>query len=362
VGDGTNPQQNTTIADGTSALQDAHQKLKEKTMKTARPITALITLTLVTLAAAPAVAQNPQADGEKLIALCADYCSNFDLIHGNSMFYGGSVDEARQALATIQEVETNVMPKVQPALVVFADNYGTTAMEVSNFFHKAGVTFDDNIGNRFDELYRGVDNVDKSRRASAEGIVARAKNDTGYLDRLSPEIRVKKMKQAKEYLLVARQLDPANADANAMLATVDADIQDLEQAAAVEIDGAKWAGNVSSFAGPGSTSELAAAALEFFRAHPNWTGKPEKQVEVLKVAVRGDWGVAETDIFGRPISWRLPIHLAITDAELKPQGVARVYELSAVTRQGNPGATPKAPPFGAYWVGSSWKMRLKNLG
>ena len=31
--------------------------------------------------------------------------------------------------------------------------------------------------------------------------------------------------------------------------------------------------------------ELAAAALGFFRSHPNWTGKPDKKVEVLDVAV-----------------------------------------------------------------------------
>ncbi len=44
------------------------------------------------------------------------------------------------------------------------------------------------------------------------------------------------MKQAKEYLVVAQQLDPANADVNAMLATVDAEVQDLEQAATAAID------------------------------------------------------------------------------------------------------------------------------
>lgn len=331
-------------------------------MKTARRFPAPIALALLTLVvAAPAAAGDPRADGEKLIALCEQHCRAFDLIHGNSMFYGGSVDEARQALATIQEVETNVLPEVQPILAVFADNYGTTAMEVSNYFHKAGVKLDDNVGNRFDELYRGAENVEKSRVASAEGIVTRVNNDTGNMSRYSPEIKVKKMKQAKEYLLVAQQLDPANTDVNAMLATVDAEVQDLEQTVTAAIDGATWAGNVSSFAGPGSTSELASAALEFFRSHPNWTGKPEKKVEVLAVAVRGDWEVAETDIFVRPISWRLPIQLAITDAELKPQGLARVYELSAVTRQGNPGATPKAPPFGSYWVGSSWKMRLAKV-
>lgn len=321
----------------------------------------LILTTLLVVATAPALAQNPKADAEKLIALCEQHCEAFDLIHGNSMFYGGGVEAARQALTTIQEVERDVLPEVQPLLAVFADRYGTTAMEVSNWFHKAGIDLDTNIGNRFDELYRGVENVDSSRKASAEAIVLRVQSDMMGMDRYAPDIRLKKMRQAKDYLVVAQQFDPANADANAMLATIDADIHDLAEATEKAIDDASWAGHVGSFAGPGSTSGLASAALDFFRGHPNWTGDASKQVEVLAVAVRGDWGVAETDIFGRPISWRLPIHLAVTNAGLKSKGLARVYELSAVTRRGNPGATPKEPPFGAYWVGDSWMMRLKNV-
>ena len=44
-------------------------------MKNPRNLTALIALALITLAAAvPAAAQNPQADGEKLIALCEQHC------------------------------------------------------------------------------------------------------------------------------------------------------------------------------------------------------------------------------------------------------------------------------------------------
>ncbi len=324
-------------------------------------VAAFLTISLVLAAAPPASARDARADGERLIALCEQHCRAFDLIHGNSMYYGGPVDEARQALATIQQVERDVLPEVQPILALFAESYGTTAMEVSNAFHKLGIRLDSNVGNRFDELYRGVNNLEASRRASAEAIAQRVTMEVDALGRYKPEIRLRKMKQAKEYLVVAQQLDPSREDVNAMLATIDADIQDLAETAQKAIDDAAWAGHVGSFAGPGSTGSLAAAALDFFRAHPNWTGKPEKKVEVLKVAVRGDWTVAETDLFGRPISWRLPIHLAITDAELKPKGLARVYELSAVTRQGNPGSTPKAPPFGAYWVGNSWLMRLAKV-
>lgn len=320
-----------------------------------------VNLVILALAALPAAAQSPQNNAEQLIALCEQYCDGFDLIHGNSMYYGGGIDQAREALATLQEVEQNVLPAVQPLLAVFVENYGATSMEVSNYFHKAGIKLDSNIGNRFDELYRGVTNVDSSRKASADGIARRMKMDLDGAKRYPADLRLKKMKQSKELLVIGQQMDPANADINDMLATIDADIQDLAVAAEKAIDDAKWAGNIGSFAGPGSTDSLAKAALNFFKSHPNWTGKADKKVEVLKVAVRGNWEVAETDIFGRTISWRLPIHLAITDAKLKPRGLARVYELSAVTSQGNPGATAKASPFAAYWVGNSWQMRIKNL-
>ncbi len=329
-------------------------------MTPSRTDLAIITL-IIALAALPTAAQNPRADGEQLINLCEQYCDRFDLIHGNSMYYGGGAEQAREALATLLEVEREVLPEVQPLLAAFADSYGTNAMEVSNYFRSNGIELEQNVGNRFDELYRGVSNVDRSRRASAEAIAMRVTNDTAYLSRLTPDLRLTKIRQAKEMLVVGRQLDPANPDINTMLARIDADIQDTAAAADKAVDDAAWAGNTGSFAGPGSTSDLAHAALDFFRSHPNWTGRSEKKVEVLKVAVRGDWAIAETDIFGRPVSWRLPTHLAITDSELKPQGLARVYELSTVTRQGIPGATSKEPPFGSYWVGDSWLMRLKNL-
>jgi len=320
-----------------------------------------IMIAALALLCSAAQAQSPKADAEKLMALCEQHCDAFDLIHGNSMYYGGGVDDAQRALDTIAEVEKKVLPEVQPILAVFVENYGTSAMEVSNYFHKAGVELDGNVGNRFDDLHRGVTNVDKSRRASAESILIRVKNDTGYLDRLSPQLKVKKVTQAKQHLLIGHQLDAANAGINDMLATIDAQIQGLTEAVESEIDAAKWAGNVGSFAGPGSPAKLAAAAKDFFSSHPNWTGKAEKKVEVLKVAVRGEWQVAETDIFGRVISWRLPIHLAITDSELKPQKLVRIYELSAVTRNGAPGNNDKKPPFDAYWVGNSWMMRLAKL-
>ena len=81
----------------------------------------------------------------------------------------------------------------------------------------------------------------------------------------------------------------------------------------------------------------------------------------LDVCVRGPWQVAERDIFGRVISWRLPIHIAVTDPDLRPRNVARVYELSLLAMEGAPDRAPQKPPFEGYWVGNSWMMRLDKF-
>jgi hypothetical protein len=101
---------------------------------------------------------------------------------------------------------------------------------------------------------------------------------------------------------------------------------------------------------------LAKVGLEYLRKDEGW-----KTAEVLAVAVRGPWQVAEKDVFGRVISWRLPVHVAVTKPDLRGKNVARVYELSLVTAQGAPGKVDKAPPFDGYWVGNSWMMRLNKV-
>jgi hypothetical protein len=129
-----------------------------------------------------------------------------------------------------------------------------------------------------------------------------------------------------------------------------------------DIDAKSWQGNAGGFAGPGSTRELAKTAVAFFKSHPNWGQNPDTDnLKILNACVTGNWDVAETNIFGQVIQWRLHIHLAITNGKLEPKGIARVYELSVLTQKGNPGQVKKAPPFDGYWVGNNWMMRLEKL-
>jgi hypothetical protein len=41
--------------------------------------------------------------------------------------------------------------------------------------------------------------------------------------------------------------------------------------------------------------------------------------------------------------------------------VARLYELSILAQEGEPGNAHKKPPFAGYWVGDSWMMRRDSF-
>jgi len=171
-------------------------------------------------------------------------------------------------------------------------------------------------------------------------------------------IRVEKMQQAKALLEIAHKFDTSNTGVNEMLVDIDQRITAVAEKIEKEINEKEWAGHIGDFAGPGSTGSLAQSALEYFKGNPRWN--PEgKEVEILAVAVRGQWEIAETDIFGQVTQWRLPIHLAVTNKELKPDNIASVYELSILTQSGP--ATSQSPPFEGYWVGNSWMMRLDKV-
>jgi hypothetical protein len=145
------------------------------------------------------------------------------------------------------------------------------------------------------------------------------------------------------------------------LADIDARIGATAAKVEADIDAASWQGHVAEFPGPGTVEALAAAALDYFQKDSRWGGNEKQKTEVLKVAVRGPWRVAERDVFGRVTSWRLPIHLAITTPALRERGIARVFELSAVALEGPPDQAQKAPPFDGYWVGNNWMLRLTGL-
>lgn len=360
-------------------------------------------LALLAIGAAPSLAQDAEApalqptkeqaqkDALAIQELYKKHAEAFRGVEGGTSVHEttleGTLKKCEEQLPKLQNLEQTALPEIEPVLArviqLWTKAGAEEAARAEEGFDPAEFAFQQSgdiewnmkmaaanndvaaardlpeefgsISTRFSDLARMLSNVQKTRAANAEYLANDVKNQ--------PEItffvqdkRVAIMTEWKTVLQWALKFDQTNEYANARLATIGTEIAGLEKAVEKEIDEKQWAGHVGEFPGPGSVAELAAAGAECIRKDKGWQG-----VEIVAVAVRGSWQVAETDLFGRVISWRLPVHLAITNPDLKGKNIARVYELSLVTVQGAPGNVPKAPPFDGCWVGDSWMMRLNKV-
>ena len=309
---------------------------------------------------APAAPVPAEADARLMIDLYDKYYPRLDLIHGNSLVYGVKESDAREALAQIEAAEA-LLPEFAGEVGRLAEAYGTESLEIGKNLRAQGAKVSGDPGGRLAYLIEAIGKVDKSRQASAAACAQKAETLTAGYSGPITDARLKRLDEVRKLLAVGHELDPRNERVDAMLAEIGDEIVAAAEQMRAEIDAARWAGNVTGFPGPGNAGALAGEALRFFRSHEGWGGNTAKKVEVLDACVRGPWQVAERDIFGRVIGWRLPVHVAVTDPELRPRNIARVYELSILAQEGAPGRAPKAPPFAGYWVGASWMMRLDRF-
>ncbi len=292
------------------------------------------------------------------------HLESFQGVYGSNMAHGSSTEEqlqvGREAVEQLNRLENEVIPAIQPTMRTVAEKYGENSMSINNALHGLGVSREHHFGSQFDDLYRGMSNVAGSRSASAQELVRRADVFIGMMESFSEEMRLRRLEESRELLALARDFDPADSELNERLAQVDAMYGAMEERIERDVDARQWVDHVGDFAGPGQTDELARAALEFFRGAPAWN-PAGRGVEVLAVSVQGDWDVANRDLFGRPIQWRVPVHMVMTNTDMKGDNIARVYELSVLAREGSPDRPVKAAPFVDYWVGNSWNMRLSNV-
>lgn len=305
-----------------------------------------------------------QADADAIRTLYDTHQAAFEGIYGGisvaETSIQGTLARCDADLAKIENLETTVFPEVQPMMVRVTETWGDLGGDVEWNMKQAGVENLDSVSTRFEDWKRMLDAVARTRAANAQYLADMVQSVYGDIDFFVEDIRVKKLEEAKSLLEWALRFDATNEYANARLAGIDAEIDALAERLEAEMDARTWAGNSDGFEGPGSAAELSKVALAYFRADRDWGGN-ENGTEVLAVCVRGGWQPADRDIFGRIVSWRLPIHVAVTKPDYREKNIARVYELSAVAEEGAPGAAKKAPPFAGYWVGDSWNMRLSNL-
>lgn len=107
--------------------------------------------------------------------------------------------------------------------------------------------------------------------------------------------------------------------------------------------------------GGGGPQAQSATALAYLRGHPLLGAHPTRGITVLAVTVRGDWSVAERDLFGQPISYGLPVYVGLT-SNFTAEGVAQVLELTLITTEPRP-----APPWDGYWAGDTWLILRERV-
>ena len=292
------------------------------------------------------------------------HLASFQGVYGSSMVHGTSIEEqlqvGRAAVEQLNALDKEVIPAIQPTLRAVAEQYGETASAINNALHGLGVSGEHRFGSQFEDLYRGMENVARSRSASAEDLVRQASMFIDMIESFSEEMRLRRLEESRNMLALAQAFDPADSEVNERLARLDVMYTAMEERIERDIDARQWVDHAGDFAGPGQTDELARAALEFFRGAPAWN-PAGRGVEVLAVSIRGDWDVANRDLFGRPVQWRVPVHMVMTNTDMKGEDIARVYELSVLAREGSPDRPVQAAPFVDYWVGNSWNMRLSNV-
>jgi hypothetical protein len=299
-----------------------------------------------------------EKDAAQMLALHEKYHQPFEKIHGRSLVYEMKMAQIEQAIALVENAEKTI-PEFSSELGRLADSYGTTSSAIYNNLHSKGFTLQHGEEIKMEQMLQAVENVSKSRAASALTLVDFAGSLIGAFSDQLNDTRIERMGQAKKFLLAGQRMDASNPQLQEMLANIDAQMEEVADRMTAQIDAATWKGNIADFSGPGSAKGLAADAKRYFENDRDWGQKPG--VKILAVCVRGSWKVAETDMFGRVIQWRLPIHVAVTDDKLRPRNIARVYDLSIVAMQGSPNSAPKEPPFDGFWVGDSWMMRLDKF-
>lgn len=323
-------------------------------------------LCAVLIAAAPPAptAEQAQTDANQLRALYAEHREAFAGIDGEiavrETTVPGILEKCAKVCAQLEHLEQVVLPAIQPLLARLTETYGKTGSAVEWAMKQAGATDLDYVANRYDQFSRLLTDLQATRRASAQFLAGHVQDRPPYT--FYPEDRrLDELKEVKTLLQWAVKLDPSQPYANQRLAQMDREMAEMVAATQAEIDEREWKPSADDFPGPGTAAGLAEAALEYFRNDEQW-GKSEKQkLEILAVSVRAPWAIAETDIFGRVTQWRLPIHLAVTKPDYREQGLARVYELSVVAREGEPGRAVQSPPFEGFWVGDSWMIRLTKV-
>jgi hypothetical protein len=314
-------------------------------------------------AAAESAGAGAQADAERIIALRDKHGDVLDSIHGRSVVYYDDPESAREGLETIEAAEA-AAEEIRPLMQTVAERYGRERGAITEAMDAAGVSVDKAnymVAANAHDLFEFLEQLAGTRSASAQTLVDGVRSRLDDLDDFAANIQQQRLAQALEMIEIAQEIDPNHPELGSLRVAVEAAASEKQAEQMARIESAEWPGHVASFEGPGSIEQLSRSVHEYLSNDRDWGQREVKPQEILSVAVRGPWQVAERDILGQPVQWRLPVLVAVTDEELRPDGIARAYELSMVAMEGAANDAPKSPPWDGFWVGDNFFLKQDRL-
>jgi len=170
-------------------------------------------------------------DGNLLIEMYRKYIYKLQDIYGITLFWSTDVKDAESALASLESVEKDVLPTLKPFLSDFADKYGTDSVSISNKFFALGLkdNFDQDVGDKFRELTSALENIKKSRKATAYHIITQANMIVSDINFFKESTRLDKLREAKSLLQIGQKFDSSNSDIKKLLVIVDKKINELSR-------------------------------------------------------------------------------------------------------------------------------------
>ncbi|NBB94036.1 MAG: hypothetical protein GVY32_12805 [Gammaproteobacteria bacterium] len=313
--------------------------------------------------AAAADSGDPAAHARQVIALHADHSDSLDAIHGNSVVYYDNPDAAREGLGRIESAEA-AAAAIRPLAKALTERYGWERGRITEAMDAAGVSVDKPnymVEANARDLHEFLQQLDDTRSASTQTLVDGVRARLDDLDDFAANIQQQRLGEALELIGIAQEIDPNHPDLGPLRVAVETASSEKRAEQMARIDAAEWPGHVAEFDGPGSIESLAASVRDYLAADRDWGQREDKPQDILNVAIRGPWQVAKRDILGQPIQWRLPVLVAVTDEEMRPDGIARAYELSMVAMEGAANDAPKSPPWDGFWVGDNFFLEQGRL-
>ena len=277
----------------------------------------------------------------------------FNKATGTPIYYN-DLKPVKELLVKIEDFEKNDRKNAEKILEDFSAKYGSTRDEVTE------KTDDSSAGWNFENLKKGIENVDKTKTAMAEDLVKKADQKTGSLESMHDFYRIKRHDELRDWVDTAEKFSPENAKVKQAKESIepklDADMKKLQK----KIEEKKWPEHASN--APKNAKKLAKIALKWFKNSPDWgkrAGKGKEPYEILDVVITGPWSVQKNNILGEPIMYGLPVKLAIQAESDKEKSLARVFILTLRTFEGRD--VKMEPPFEYPTVGNSYYIMKKAV-